>query len=64
VIDAIGEEAHASRVALLALLGNALGRLSDEKASSRHAAARSSARRVINALVTRYDINQEDQDQI
>ena len=62
VTQAIGEEAHASRVTLLALLGHDLALLGDETATSRHSAARSSARRVINALVTRYDINREAQD--
>ena len=62
VTQAIGDEAHASRVTLLALLGHDLALLGDETASSRHSAARSSARRVINALVTRYDIKLEAQD--
>ena len=56
VTQAIGDEVHASRVTLLALLGNDLALLSDETAKSRHSAARNSARRVINALVTRYAI--------
>jgi hypothetical protein len=62
VTQAIGDEAHASRVTLLALLGRDLALLGDETASSMHSAARSSAGRVINALVTRYDINLEGQD--
>ena len=62
VTEAIGEEAQASRVTLLALLGYDLALLGDETAGSRHAAARSSARRVINTLVTRYDINREGED--
>ena len=62
VTQAIGDEAHASRVTLLALLGRDLALLGDETASSMHSAARNSARRVINALVTRYDINLEGQD--
>jgi len=49
-------------VTLLALLGRALALLGDETASSMHSAARNSARRVINALVTRYDIGLEGQD--
>ena len=57
VTQAIGDEARASRVTLLALLGHDLALLDDETASSRHSAAQSSARRVINALVTRYDID-------
>lgn len=60
VMQAIGDEARASRVTLLALLGHDLALLDDETASSRHLAAQSSARRVINALVTRYDIDLED----
>jgi len=62
VTQAIGDEAHASRVTLLALLARDLALLGDETASSMHSAARSSARRVINTLVTRYDINLEGQD--
>jgi hypothetical protein len=60
VMLAIGEEAHASRVALLTLLAGDLALLSDETAKPRHSAARNSARRVINALVTRYGIELED----
>ena len=59
VTQAIGEEAQASRVTLLALLSLDLALLSYETASSRHPAARSSARRVINTLVTRYEIKLE-----
>jgi hypothetical protein len=59
ITQAIGEETHASRVTLLALLGRDLALLGDETARSMHSAARSSARRVINALVTRYDIDRE-----
>ena len=63
VTQAIGDEARASRrVTLLALLGHDLVLLGDETARSRHSAARSSARRVINTLVTRYDINRADED--
>jgi hypothetical protein len=62
VTQAIGDEARASRVTLLVLLGQDLALLDEETASSRHSAARSSARRVINALVTRYDVNLEGQD--
>ncbi len=60
--QAIGDEAHASRVTLLALLGRGLAVLDDETASSMHSAARNSARRVIAALVTRYDIELEGKD--
>ena len=59
VTQAIGDEANASRVTLLALLGRALALLADETASSMHSPARNSARRVMNALVTRYEINLE-----
>lgn len=62
VTQAIGDEARASRVTLLALLGSDLALLGDEAASSMHSAARSSARRVIHALVTRYGIDLEAQD--
>ena len=55
--QAIGNEAHASRVTLLALLGQDLALLGDETAKSMHSAARNSARRVMNTLVTRYEIN-------
>ena len=63
VTQAIGDEAQASRVTLLALLGRGLAVLDDETASSKHSAARNSARRVITALVTRYDIEIEGKDQ-
>jgi hypothetical protein len=62
VTQAIGDETHASRVTLLALLGRDLALLGDQTARSMHSAARNSARRVINALVTRYDITLEAQD--
>jgi hypothetical protein len=57
VTQAIGDEARASRVTLLALLGRDLALLGDETAKSMHSAARNSARRVMNTLVTRYEIN-------
>ena len=62
VINAIGDEAQASRVTLLALLSSDLALLSDETASAKHSAARDSARRVISVLVTRYDITLEGLD--
>ena len=62
VTQAIGDEDNASRVTLLALLGLDLAVLGDQTARSKHSAARSSARLVINALVTRYDIELDDQD--
>jgi len=61
VTQAIGEEAGASRVALLALLNGCLAVLDNHSAQSKHAAARDSARRVLQTLVTRYDIELEDQ---
>lgn len=60
VTDAIGEEAHASRVTLLALLGRDLAVLEDKGATSMHDALRNSAKRVLRVLVTRYDIDLED----
>jgi hypothetical protein len=57
VTQAIGEEAHASRVTLLALLSRDLALLEDDTAKSMHSAARNSARRVLNTLVTRYAIS-------
>ena len=62
VTQAIGDETHASRVTLLALLGRDLALLGDDTAKSMHSAARSSARRVMNTLVTRYAIILEGQD--
>jgi hypothetical protein len=62
VTQAIGDEANASRVTLLALLGSALSTLGDDTAKSMHSAARNSARRVMNTLVTRYAIILEGQD--
>ena len=57
--QAIGDEANASRVTLLTLLGYDLALLDQDTATSMHSAARNSARRVINALVTRYGIDLE-----
>jgi len=57
VTQAIGEEAHASRVTLLALLSRDLALLEDDTAKSMHSAARNSAQRVLNTLVTRYAIS-------
>ena len=62
VTQAIGDEANASRVTLLALLGRNLALLDDDTAKARHSAARNSARRVMNAIVTRYAIILEGQD--
>jgi hypothetical protein len=57
VTQAIGEEARASRVTLLSLLSRDLVLLEDGTAKSMHSAARNSARRVLNTLVTRYGID-------
>ena len=56
VTQAIGEEARASRVTLLALLSNDLALLEDDTAKAMHSAARSSARGVLSVFVTRYGI--------
>jgi hypothetical protein len=55
--EAIGEEAQASRVTLIALLAYDLALLSDKTASRMHPGARNGARRIINTLVTRYAID-------
>jgi hypothetical protein len=57
VIDAIGQEDTASRVALLTLLGHDLAAL-EARTAPEHMmqALRNSARRVLNAIVTRYGI--------
>ena len=60
VTEAIGEEAQASRVTLLALLGRDLAALEDKDAASMHHALRSSAMRVLRVIVTRYAIDLED----
>jgi hypothetical protein len=57
VTQAIGDEASASRVTLLALLSSDLALLEDDTAKSMHSAARNSARRVLSTLVTRYGIH-------
>ena len=61
VIEAIGEEASASRVALLTLLARDLAALEDrDNSSNRIASRRSSVKRVLNAIVTRYVIDLSD----
>jgi len=61
VIDAIGEEACASRVTLLALLGEGLAALDDSDTSTRLIEIkRESIRRVLKAIVTRYAIDLTD----
>ena len=58
VIEAIGEEASAPRVALLTLLSQDLAVLDDDRASAdRHETRRCSVKRILNAIVTRYAID-------
>jgi hypothetical protein len=60
-IDAIGEEACASRVTLLALLGEGLAALDDSDTSTRLIESkRHCVRRVLQAIVTRYAIDLTD----
>jgi hypothetical protein len=57
VIDAIGQEADASRVALLTLLASDLAALEARGTpASMLQPRRSSVRRILNAIVTRYAI--------
>ena len=61
VIDAIGEEALASRVTLLALLGDGLAALEASGTSTmRIEIKRESVTRVLKAIVTRYGIDLTD----
>ncbi|MFL9907438.1 hypothetical protein [Paraburkholderia sp. RL17-337-BIB-A] len=61
VIDAIGEEACASRVAMLALLGEGLAALDNSDTSTRLIESkRHCVRRVLQAIVTRYAIDLTD----
>jgi hypothetical protein len=56
-IEAIGEEASASRVALLTLLGQDLAALEARATPANMIGpTRSSVRRILNAIVTRYEI--------
>jgi hypothetical protein len=58
VIDAIGNEAAASRATLLALLAHELAALEDQAASAiTIGPARNTARRVLNEIITRYAID-------
>jgi hypothetical protein len=60
-IEAIGEEASASRVALLTLLGHDLAALeARDTPANLINSKRSSVRRIVNAIVTRYAINLND----
>jgi len=57
VIDAIGQEAQASRVALLTLLASDLAALEARSTPAPMLQSkRSSAKRILNAIVTRYAI--------
>jgi len=57
VIDAIGQEAAASRVTLLTLLGQDLAALEARSTpTAMNQALRNSARRILNTIVTRYGI--------
>lgn len=61
VIDAIGEEALASRVTLLALLSDGLAALEANCTSTMLIEIkRESVKRVLNAIVTRYGIDLTD----
>ncbi|KVZ51044.1 hypothetical protein WL16_17710 [Burkholderia ubonensis] len=61
VIDAIGEEVLASRVTLLALLGDGLAALEANCTSTMLIEIkRESVKRVLKAIVTRYDIDLTD----
>ena len=57
-IEAIGEEASASRVTLLAMLGHDLAALEARTTpATMTPAIRSSVKRILNAIVTRYAID-------
>lgn len=58
--DAIGKEAAASRVTLLAMLSRDLALLDDERAQRMHTALHSSAQRILRVLATRYGIDLTD----
>ena len=60
VTQAIGDEAQASRVTLVALLDNSLASLDDKPRESMRAAYLNCARRVTRMLVTRYGIDLAD----
>jgi hypothetical protein len=60
VTESIGNEPTASRVTLLAALGQALATLDNPGRSRLHEANRNSARRVLRELVTRYAIALDD----
>jgi hypothetical protein len=59
--EAIGNEASASRVALLTLLADKLAALEARATPHHHIApARNSVKRILNAIVTRYAIDLRD----
>jgi hypothetical protein len=61
VIDAIGEETCASRVTLLAMLGDGLATLdADDTSTMLIELKRESIKRVLKAIVTRYGIDLTD----
>jgi len=58
-IEAIGNEADASRVTLVALLARELAVLEDHTTPARIAPARNTTRRVLTEIITRYGIELE-----
>jgi hypothetical protein len=58
-IEAIGNEADASRVTLVALLARELAVLEDPTTPARIEPARNTARRVLTEIITRYGIELE-----
>ena len=55
-LDSIGAEADASRVTLLASLAHALADLDTDRPADQQAATKLSVGRIIQEIVTRYDI--------
>lgn len=55
-LDSIGAEAQASRVTLLGSLAHALAQLDTDRPADQQTATRLSASRVIQEIVTRYEI--------
>lgn len=55
-IDSLGAEADASRVTLLGSLAHALAQLDTDRPADQQAATRWTASRIIQEIVTRYDI--------
>ena len=56
-IDSLGAEADASRVTLLGSLAHALAQLDTDRPADQQAATRWTASRIIQEIVTRYDID-------